>query len=147
MPENSSESSKPYPRDMVGYGESPPVVSWPGNARLAVQFVINYEEGGENSVLHGDEGSEAFLSEISGARPHPARYLSMESLYEYGSRAGFWRLHRLFNEFSFPVTPCTGPRYHLTLSTLQTSRSFHHWPALSVDRPDPGKPRGLTSTA
>lgn len=102
--DKSGEPSTEYPRDMAGYGESPPKVSWPGNARLAVQFVINYEEGGENSVLHGDEASETFLSEISGARPYPARHLSMESLYEYGSRAGFWRLHRLFNEFSFPVT-------------------------------------------
>ena len=93
-----------YPRDMTGYGESPPKVSWPGNARLAIQFVINYEEGGENSVLHGDKTSETFLSEIVGARPYPARHLTMESLYEYGSRAGFWRLHRLFNEFSLPVT-------------------------------------------
>ena len=104
MPENNSESSADYPRDMTGYGESPPQASWPGNARLAVQFVINYEEGGENSVLHGDKTSETFLSEIVGARPYPERHLTMESLYEYGSRAGFWRLHRLFNEYSMPVT-------------------------------------------
>lgn len=89
---------------MIGYGEIPPSASWPNAARIAVQFVINYEEGGENSVLHGDETSETFLSEIIGAQPYAARHLSMESLYEYGSRAGFWRLYRLFNEFSFPVT-------------------------------------------
>jgi len=89
---------------MIGYGETPPRVNWPGAARIAVQFVINYEEGSENSVLHGDAGSETFLSEIIGAASYPDRHLSMESLYEYGSRAGFWRLHRLFNEFSLPVT-------------------------------------------
>lgn len=89
---------------MVGYGEKPPAVKWPGAARIAVQFVINYEEGGENNVLHGDAGSETFLSEIIGAASYPDRHMSMESLYEYGSRAGFWRLHRLFNEFSMPVT-------------------------------------------
>lgn len=94
----------PYPRDLVGYGPEPPAVRWPGNARVAVQFVINYEEGAENCVLHGDETSETFLSEIIGARAYPARHMSMESLYEYGSRAGFWRLHRLFREFNFPVT-------------------------------------------
>lgn len=93
-----------YPRDLVGYGAEPPVVQWPGGARIAVQFVINYEEGAENCVLHGDESSETFLSEIIGARAYPMRHMSMESLYEYGSRAGFWRLHRLFREFDFPVT-------------------------------------------
>lgn len=93
-----------YPRDMKGYGATPPVVSWPGSARIAVQFVINYEEGGENNVLHGDEASETFLSEIIGAKAYPARHMSMESLYEYGSRAGFWRLYRLFQSFNFPVT-------------------------------------------
>ncbi len=93
-----------YPRDLKGYGEHPPHPNWPEGARLAVQFVINYEEGGENNVLHGDAGSETFLSEIIGARAYPDRHMSMESLYEYGSRAGFWRLHRLFNEFGFPVT-------------------------------------------
>ncbi len=99
---NSSKSN--YPRDMVGYGASPPHAAWPDNARIAVQFVINYEEGGENSVLHGDPASETFLSEIIGAKAHEARHMSMESLYEYGSRAGFWRLHRLFERYAYPVT-------------------------------------------
>ena len=92
------------PRDLVGYGASPPVADWPGGARVAVQFVINYEEGAENSVLNGDWGSEAFLSEMVGAASHPARAAAMESLYEYGSRAGFWRLHRLFTQRGVPVT-------------------------------------------
>ena len=78
-----------YPRDLVGYGANPPHPKWPGNARIAVQFVLNYEEGGENCVLHGDSHSEIFLSEIIGAQPYPDRHLSMESIYEYGSRAGF----------------------------------------------------------
>ena len=92
------------PRDLVGYGPVPPAAAWPGGARVAVQFVINYEEGAENSVLNGDKGSEAFLSEIVGAASHPARAMAMESLYEYGSRAGFWRLHRLFTARGVPVT-------------------------------------------
>jgi OHCU decarboxylase len=94
-----------YPRDMIGYGRTPPFADWPGHARVAVQFVINYEEGGENNILHGDAASEAFLSEIIGAAPWPGmRHMNMESIYEYGSRAGFWRLHRLFAERSVPVT-------------------------------------------
>ena len=93
-----------YPRDLVGYGEHPPKVSWPGGHRLALQFVINYEEGGESNILHGDAGSERFLSEIIGAESFPARHMSMESLYEYGSRAGFWRLHRLFKQNDIPIT-------------------------------------------
>ncbi len=92
------------PRDLVGYGPTPPAADWPGGARVAVQFVINYEEGAENSVLNGDKGSEAFLSEMVGAASHPARAMAMESLYEYGSRAGFWRLHRLFTARDLPVT-------------------------------------------
>ncbi|MDO7840713.1 allantoinase PuuE [Sphingomonas immobilis] len=91
-------------RDLVGYGASPPDPRWPGGARVAVQFVVNYEEGAENSVLNGDAGSEAFLSEMVGAASHPARAMAMESLYEYGSRAGFWRLHRLFTARGLPVT-------------------------------------------
>ncbi|WP_353228512.1 allantoinase PuuE [Novosphingobium sp.] len=91
-------------RDLVGYGGNPPDPRWPGGARVAVQFVINYEEGAENSVLNGDAGSEAFLSEMVGAASHPARAMAMESLYEYGSRAGFWRLHRLFTRAALPVT-------------------------------------------
>ena len=94
-----------YPRDMRGYGRTPPEADWPGGARIAVQFVINYEEGGENSILHGDVASEAFLSEIVGAQPIIGqRHMNMESIYEYGSRAGFWRLHRLFTERGLPVT-------------------------------------------
>jgi allantoinase len=94
-----------YPRDMMGYGATPPQAEWPGNARIAVQFVINYEEGGENCILHGDTASEAFLSEIMGAQPLPGvRHMNMESISEYGSRAGFWRLHRLFTTRRIPVT-------------------------------------------
>lgn len=91
-------------RDLVGYGANPPDPCWPGGARVAVQFVINYEEGAENCVLNGDARSEAFLSDMVGAVSHPARAMAMESLYEYGSRAGFWRLHRLFTERGVPVT-------------------------------------------
>lgn len=94
-----------YPRDMIGYGADPPAADWPGRARVALQFVINYEEGGENNILHGDSASEAFLSEIVGAQPYKnTRHFNMESIYEYGSRAGFWRLHRLFTERDIPVT-------------------------------------------
>jgi putative urate catabolism protein len=94
-----------YPRDMVGYGATPPEAQWPGDARLALQIVVNYEEGGENSVLHGDSASETFLSEIIGAAPFQGRrHMSMESIYEYGSRAGFWRLMRLFEKRRIPVT-------------------------------------------
>jgi putative urate catabolism protein len=90
---------------MVGYGPRTPDPQWPGSARIAVQFVINYEEGGENSILHGDTASEPFLSEIIGAQPYPGmRHMSMESQYEYGSRAGFWRLLRLFTARDIPVT-------------------------------------------
>lgn len=97
-------TNAPYPRDMTGYGARPPKVNWPGSARLALQFVLNYEEGAENCVLHGDEASETFLSEIIGAKAYPDRHMSMESIYEYGSRVGFWRLHRLFSELQVPVT-------------------------------------------
>ena len=99
-----SDVSNSYPRDLKGYGANPPDPQWPGKARIAVQFVLNYEEGGENCVLHGDAHSEIFLSEIVGAQPYPDRHMSMESLYEYGSRAGFWRLHRLLTEKAVPVT-------------------------------------------
>lgn len=97
-------SDTAYPRDMVGYGQHTPEAPWPNNAKIALQFVINYEEGGENSVLHGDQYSETFLSEIIGAKAYPDRHMSMESMYEYGSRSGFWRLHRLFTEYNIPVT-------------------------------------------
>src|SRR4051812_15081843 len=97
-------SSDNYPRDMVGYGRNPPHPQWPGQARVALQFVLNYEEGGENSVLHGDAASETFLSEIIGAAAFPMRHMSMESLYEYGSRAGLWRVLRLFEDRKLPLT-------------------------------------------
>ncbi|MDU8927738.1 allantoinase PuuE [Alisedimentitalea sp. MJ-SS2] len=94
-----------YPRNMIGHGANPPDPNWPGDARVAVQFVLNYEEGGENCTLHGDGGSEAFLSDIAGAASWPGqRHWNMESIYEYGARAGFWRLHRLFTGTGMPVT-------------------------------------------
>ncbi|HEV7346085.1 MAG TPA: allantoinase PuuE [Devosia sp.] len=94
-----------YPRDMHGYGPNPPHANWPGGAHVAVQFVLNYEEGGENNILHGDAGSEAFLADVVGAAPWPGqRHWNIESMYEYGARAGFWRLHRLFTEARLPVT-------------------------------------------
>jgi allantoinase len=94
-----------YPRDMIGYGRTPPDPKWPDDARVAVQFVVNYEEGGENNILHGDQASEAFLSEIVGAAAWPGmRHMNMESIYEYGSRAGFWRLWRTFTARNIPVT-------------------------------------------
>ncbi|OWQ49283.1 allantoinase [Roseateles noduli] len=93
-----------YPRDLIGYGEFPPHAKWPGQARIAVQFVLNYEEGGENSVLHGDAGSEQFLSEMFNPPAFPARHLSMEGIYEYGSRAGVWRLLREFEKRALPLT-------------------------------------------
>ena len=94
-----------YPRDLTGYGENAPAAQWPDKARIAVQFVVNYEEGGENCVLHGDEASEAFLSEIVGAQAYAgARHMNMESIYEFGSRSGYWRLYRMFTERGIPVT-------------------------------------------
>ncbi|WP_034298063.1 allantoinase PuuE [Herbaspirillum sp. RV1423] len=93
-----------YPRDLIGYGRNVPHANWPGQARIAVQFVLNYEEGGENSVLHGDPASEQFLSEIIGAAAYPARHLSMESIYEYGSRVGVWRILREFEKRRLPLT-------------------------------------------
>jgi allantoinase len=97
-------SQEPYPRDLIGYGKHPPHPRWPGEARIALQIVLNYEEGSENCVLHGDPASETFLSEIVGAAAFPMRHLSMESLYEYGSRAGVWRLLRIFAARAIPVT-------------------------------------------
>src|SRR5476651_1507635 len=94
-----------YPRDMIGYGRNPPHADWPGGARIALQIVLNYEEGGESNVLHGDAGSEAFLSEIICAASLPGeRHLNIESIYEYGSRAGLWRILRLFEERRLPLT-------------------------------------------
>jgi putative urate catabolism protein len=94
-----------YPRDLRGYGANPPDPRWPGGARLALQIVLNYEEGGENCVLHGDSASEAFLSEIVGATAYEGvRHMSMESIYEYGSRVGVWRLKKLFDRYKVPIT-------------------------------------------
>ncbi len=94
-----------YPRDLAGYGRKPPKAKWPGAARIALNFVVNYEEGGESSILHGDKSSEAFLSEIVGAQPfEDARHMSMESLYEYGARVGVWRLLALFERYDLPLT-------------------------------------------
>ena len=93
-----------YPRDLAGYGRRPPHPHWPNEARIALQFVLNYEEGGENCVLHGDAASETFLSEIVGAQAFDARHLSMESMYEYGSRAGAWRILREFEKRGLPLT-------------------------------------------
>src|SRR5260221_8797931 len=94
-----------YPRDLLGYGRSPPDPRWPGQARIAVQFVVNFEEGGENNILHGDRASEAFLSDVLGAQPWPGqRHANIESMFEYGSRAGFWRLWRIFTERKLPTT-------------------------------------------
>ncbi len=99
-----SSPAQRYPRDLIGYGRNPPHAGWPGNARIAVQFVLNYEEGGENCVLHGDKASEQFLSEIIGAPAFEARHLSMESIYEYGSRVGVWRILREFERRKLPLT-------------------------------------------
>ena len=96
--------SKKDPRDMIGYGSKDQKIKWPNNARIAVQIVLNYEEGAENCVLNGDNNSEVFLSEIIGAQPVKGRHMNMESLYEYGSRAGFWRLYKLFQEKKIPIT-------------------------------------------
>jgi putative urate catabolism protein len=101
---NMNDTYLNYPRDLVGYGHTPPHAQWPGQARIALQFVLNYEEGAENSVLHGDHSSETFLSEIIGAPAFPMRHMSMESLYEYGSRAGLWRLLRMFETRNLPLT-------------------------------------------
>lgn len=105
MTASEDAGSMPYPRDMIGYGATPPRVQWPDGARIALQCVLNYEEGGESCVLHGDTASESYLSELVGAAPLVGvRNFNMESMYEYGSRAGFWRLHRLFTGMRIPVT-------------------------------------------
>ena len=105
MNKKIKQSLKNYPREMSGYGKDSIHPKWPNKAKIAVQFVLNYEEGGENSILHGDEASETFLSEIIGAKAYVGeRHMSMESIYEYGSRAGVWRILRLFKEFDIPIT-------------------------------------------
>ncbi len=98
------DSTLPYPRDLAGYGRKPPHAQWPGGARIAVQFVLNFEEGGENHVLHGDAGSETFLSEMFNPASFPARHMSMDGIYEYGSRAGVWRILREFEQRQLPLT-------------------------------------------
>ena len=98
------DSTLPYPRDLIGYGRNPPHAQWPGQARLAVQFVLNYEEGGENATLHGDAGSEQFLSEMFNPASYPDRHMSMEGIYEYGSRVGVWRILREFERRQWPLT-------------------------------------------
>ena len=103
-PKSSAPSPGRYPRDLAGYGRRPPHAGWPGDARVAVQFVLNYEEGGENSVLHGDAGSEQFLSEMFNPPAFAARHLSMEGIYEYGARVGVWRLLREFERRGLPLT-------------------------------------------
>ena len=104
MKKYRSNTNKKYPRDMVGYGWKRLEVKWPNNARIALQIVLNYEEGAENCIINGDKHSEVFLSEIIGAQPVKGRHINMESLYEYGSRSGFWRLHKLFQEKKIPIT-------------------------------------------
>ena len=101
---NVYDTTLPYPRDLVGYGRNPPHAQWPGQARIAVQFVLNYEEGGENAVLHGDAGSEQFLSEMFNPASYPDRHMSMEGIYEYGSRVGVWRILREFEKRGLPMT-------------------------------------------
>ncbi len=150
MEESNGLTYPDYPRDMVGYGANPPKVTWPGKAKLALQFVINYEEGGENCILHGDPASEAFLSEVMGASPWQGqRHMSIETIYEYGSRVGFWRLHRLFTEMGIPVTvfgwrwPCSATRRRFkpcwmrigkspvtVTAGLTTRRSIRKWNAV-----------------
>ena len=98
------DSTAPYPRDLAGYGRNPPHAQWPGKARIAVQFVLNYEEGGENNILHGDPGSEQFLSEMFNPASFPDRHMSMDGIYEYGSRAGVWRILREFEKRKLPLT-------------------------------------------
>ena len=98
------DATLPYPRDLIGYGRDVPHARWPGGARIAVQFVLNYEEGGENCVLHGDPGSEQFLSEMFNPASYPDRHMSMDGIYEYGSRAGVWRILREFEQRGLPLT-------------------------------------------
>ena len=104
MKKYHSNTNKKYSRNMVGYGSKGPKVEWPNNARIALQIVLNYEEGAENCIINGDKHSEVLLSEIVGAQPVKGRHINMESLYEYGSRSGFWRLHKLFQEKKIPIT-------------------------------------------
>ena len=138
-----TEPSTPYPRDLAGYGRHVPHAQWPGGARIAVQFVLNYEEGGENSVLHGDAGSEQFLSEMFNPASFPARHMSMESLYEYGSRAGVWRILREFEKRRLPLTVfgvSMALQRHLELTTalkeLGHEIACHGWRWISYQSMD-----------
>ena len=138
-----TKPSTPYPRDLAGYGRHVPHAQWPGGARIAVQFVLNYEEGGENSVLHGDAGSEQFLSEMFNPASFPARHMSMESLYEYGSRAGVWRILREFENRRLPLTVfgvSMALQRHLELTTalkeLGHEIACHGWRWISYQSMD-----------
>ncbi len=138
-----------YPRDLIGYGRNPPHARWPGGARVALQFVLNYEEGAENSVLHGDPASETFLSEIIGAQPFVgARHMSMESLYEYGSRAGLWRLLRLFEQRQLPLTVfavgmavARNPEAVAAMAALGHEIASHGWRWINYHGVDEGTER------
>jgi peptidoglycan/xylan/chitin deacetylase (PgdA/CDA1 family) len=137
---SDSPRASDYPRDLIGYGRHPPDPQWPGGARIALQFVLNYEEGGENSVLHGDAASEQFLSEIVNAAAYPARHLTMESLYEYGSRAGVWRILREFEKRRLPLTVFAvsmALQRHPDSSGIACGRARDRLPRLAVD-PLPG---------
>ncbi len=135
MKKYRSNINRKYPRDMIGYGSKKIQVKWPNNARIALQIVLNYEEGAENCVLHGDKNSEVFLSEIIGAQPIKGRHMNMESFYEYGSRRGFWRIHELFQEKNIPLTifgvgmaleiRCTGWVFHICWTgALKMQKSY-----------------------
>lgn len=100
----SDFKNKKYPRNLIGYGDKPPKVYWPNNAKIAIQFVLNYEEGAEKNILHGDDSSETFLSDIINCKSYKNRHMSIDSLYEYGSRVGFWRIHKEFNKRKIPLT-------------------------------------------
>ncbi|BAE73868.1 conserved hypothetical protein [Sodalis glossinidius str. 'morsitans'] len=116
-----------YPRDLIGYAGKPPHAGWPQQARIAVQFVLNYEEGVESHVLHGDAGFEKFLSDIIGAASYPERHMSMDSLYEYGSRAGFWRIHQEFRRRGLPLTV-----FGVALAALSGRRCQNRTPAYAA---------------
>ena len=143
------DPSLPYPRDLIGYGRHAPHADWPGGARIAVQFVLNYEEGGENNVLHGDAGSEQFLSEIVGAASYPARHMSMESIYEYGSRVGVWRILREFERRGLPLTVfgvamamARHPEATAAFVELGHEVASHGWRWIHYQDMDPATERG-----
>ena len=137
------DATAPYPRDLVGYGRSVPHAAWPGGARVALQFVLNYEEGGENAVLHGDPASEQFLSEMFNPAAFAARHLSMESIYEYGSRVGVWRILREFERRSLPLTVFgvamalqRNPELTAAFKTLGHEIACHGWRWISYQALD-----------